>query len=81
MKSGQCTLAVIQNNAPKGATHYYQNQWGVSYYFYSKEVNLWFVWVDHWDYWSSSIFEYRIPELKPLFEVQNEESEVDHARV
>ena len=60
------TIEEIRRNAPKGATHYYQNQWIVSYHFYSVDVNLWFVWCSGYDYWSSSVFECRIPELKPL---------------
>ncbi|WP_151724398.1 hypothetical protein [Acinetobacter ursingii] len=59
---------------PPGATHYFSNDFRTSYYFYSNDVNLWFVWVEHWNYWSSKIFVERILDLKPveyLSEVRN----------
>lgn len=60
------TLEEIKRNAPDGATHYYKNQFICSYFFYSNEVNLWFVWSKHYKYWSSAIFKERIAELHPL---------------
>lgn len=56
----------IKFKAPKGATHYFKNDYVVAYFFYSNDVNMWFVWVSHWDYWSSKVFIERIEELQPL---------------
>ena len=56
----------IQFKAPKGATHYYKNEFNTSYWFYSVDVNMWFVWSSYRNYWASNIFNERVAELKPL---------------
>jgi hypothetical protein len=56
----------IHSKAPKGATHYFKNEFIVSYFFYSNDVELWFVWDKHFEYWSSKIFMDRIKNLKKL---------------
>lgn len=56
----------IREGAPSGATHYYKNEFVVSYHFYSKEVGLWFVWCKHYNYWSSKCIIERLENLKPL---------------
>ena len=33
----------IKFKAPKGATHYFKNDYVVAYFFYSNDVNMWFV--------------------------------------
>ena len=54
------------NAVPKGATHFYENEFNTSYWFYSNDVNMWFVWVRYWEYWSSKVFIERIEDLKEL---------------
>ena len=56
----------IRGNAPIGATHYYEHEFYDSFYFYSNDVSLWFVWNQRLKYWSSNIFQERIKLLKPL---------------
>lgn len=56
----------IKDRAPDGATHYYEHEFYDSFYFYSNDVNMWFVWNARLKYWSSSIFQGRSSELKPL---------------
>lgn len=53
-------------NAPDGATHYYKDDLITCYFFYSSDVNLWFVWNSYFGYWSSNIFQERIELIKPL---------------
>lgn len=60
------SIEEIRKNAPAGATHYYENEFFDSFYFYSGDVNLWFVWNSRLKYWSSNVFQERISELKPL---------------
>lgn len=62
------TAQYILDGAPKGATHYYKNEYIVAYYFYSGVVNLWFVYSSHHDYWMSQRDCERIEKLKPLKE-------------
>lgn len=61
-------MSEIQFKAPKGATHYFKNEFNTSYWFYSNDVNLWFVWVSHWNYWTSNTFIERISDLKLISE-------------
>lgn len=58
----------IQFKAPDGATHYYRNKFtnSYSYWFYSNDVKMWFVWDKYWEYWSSKVFIERIEDLKEL---------------
>lgn len=56
----------IRKNAPDGATHYYKDDLITCYFFYSSDVNLWFVWNSYFGYWSSNIFQERIELIKPL---------------
>ena len=56
----------IKDNAPHGATHYYQNEVVISYFFYSSDVNLWFTWNKTFKHWTSGVFKERIDNLKPL---------------
>lgn len=56
----------IRDKAPSGATHYFQNEWVVVYHFYCKEIGKWLAYNSAQKYWTSSVFPYRIPLLKPL---------------
>ena len=59
-------MSEIQFKAPKGSTHYFENEFNVSYWFYSNDVSMWFVWDKYWEYWSSKVFIERIEDLKEL---------------
>lgn len=56
----------IRDGAPSGATYYYQNEWVVVYHFYCKEIEKWLAYNNAHQCWTSSVFPYRIPLLKPL---------------
>lgn len=56
------------NDIPKLATHFFYNKKtnSKSYWFYSNDVKMWFVWDRHWNYWTSKVFIDRIEDLKEL---------------
>lgn len=60
------TIDEIRKNAPAGATHYYQNEWVVVYYFYCDQINSWLAYNKAHKHWSSAVFPYRTPLLQPL---------------
>lgn len=56
----------IQANKPDGATHYYKNEFIVSYHVYCDAIKQWLVYSKHNNYWSSCGFKQRESEYKPL---------------
>ena len=60
------TIEEIRKNAPEGATHYFKNEWVVVYYVYCDHIELWLAYNNSHKHWSSAVFPYRTPLLKPL---------------
>ena len=60
------TIEEIIKNAPDGATHYFQNEWVAVYYVYCDKTKLWLAYNTSHKHWSSAVFPYRTPLLKPL---------------
>lgn len=56
----------IKDRAPVGATHYFQNEWVIVYYFYCEQIEKWLAYNNSHKHWFSAVFPYRTPLLKPL---------------
>lgn len=59
------TLDEIRSKAPDGASHIWQNDYGVGYFYYSKDLKQWFYYDKHHDIWISQR-NVDLTKIKPL---------------
>lgn len=56
----------IRKQAPEGATHYWQNEYGHAYYCYCEQIKRWLYYDKHHDCWFSQRETSIKEKLKPL---------------
>ena len=59
------TIEEIRKSAPKGASHYWQNEYGHAYYCFCEKIERWLFYDKYHDYWFSQR-DSIVDKLKPL---------------